>query len=93
MFEVFNVFGNSVGIFKSVEDFVRNYYYTKETHEDWLAEMAEEEGFDPNNSPYENEFSFWVNTIKDEMMAVDDWDAKDVEGIEWGGYTFFLKGE
>lgn len=92
-FVAFDCTNTEIGMFQNVRDFVENYYYTKETHDEWAQEQIEFEQDDTlseDNYPYEDSVQFFVNTIIDENEPVIIQDEISL-GFEWGGYTF--KGE
>lgn len=92
-FVAFDCTNTEIGMFQNVRDFVENYYYTKETHDEWVQEQIEFEQDDTlseDNYPYEDSVQFYVNAIIDENEPVIIQDEISL-GFEWGGYTF--KGE
>lgn len=92
-FVAFDCTNTEIGMFQNVRDFVENYYYTKETHDEWVQEQIEFEQDDTlseDNYPYEDSVQFFVNAIIDENEPVIIQDEISL-GFEWGGYTF--KGE
>lgn len=92
-FVAFDCTNTEIGMFQNVRDFVENYYYTKETHDEWVQEQIEFEQDDTlgeDNYPYEDSVRFFVNAIIDENEPVIIQDEISL-GFEWGGYTF--KGE
>lgn len=91
-FVAFSCNNTEIGTFQSVRDFVENYYYTKETHDEWVQEQIELEQNDlgEDDYPYEDSVQFYVNTIIDENEPVIIQDEISL-GFEWDGYTF--KGE
>lgn len=92
-FVAFDCTNTEIGMFQNVRDFVENYYYTKETHDEWVQEQIEFEQDDSlgkDNYPYEDSVQFYINAIIDENEPVIIQDEISL-GFEWGGYTF--KGE
>lgn len=89
-FVAFDCTNTEIGMFQSVRDFVENYYYTKEDHDEWVHEQIEFEQDDTlgeSNYPYEDSVQFYVNAIIDENEPVIIQDQISL-GFEWGGYTF-----
>lgn len=74
-----------IGTFIGIRSFVENYYYTHESHEEWLADMKEENMDDTlteEDYSYEDSVQFYINDIK-------TWAQHDaLDGFEWGGYYF-----
>lgn len=73
------------GEFEGVRSFVEDYYYTRESHQEWLEEMKEENMDDTlteEDYSYEDSVQFYLDDIK----AWAQHDALD--GFEWGGYYF-----
>ena len=92
-FVAFDCTNTEIGMFQNVRDFVENYYYTKETHDEWVQEQIEFEQDDTLGEAIilmKTVFSFYVNAIIDENEPVIIQDEISL-GFEWGGYTF--KGE
>lgn len=75
-----------IGRFNGIRDFVENYYYTRESHQEWLEEMKEENMDDTlteEDYSYEDSVQFYINDIM-------TWARQDAQssGFEWGGYYF-----
>jgi hypothetical protein len=72
------------GEFEGVRSFVEDYYYTKESHQDWLEEMKEENTDDTlteEDYSYEDSVQFYIDDIK-------AWATPVLDGFEWSGYYF-----
>lgn len=72
------------GEFKGVRSFVEDYYYTKESHKEWLEDMKEENMNDTlteEDYPYEDSVQFYIDDIK-------TWATPALDGFEWGNYYF-----
>ena len=72
------------GEFDGVRSFVEDYYYTHESHHEWLEEMKEENMDDTlteEDYSYEDSVQFYIDDIK-------TWAAPVLDGFEWGGYYF-----
>ena len=81
-------FGNHIlcGEFECIRSFVEDYYYTRESHQEWLEEMKEENMDDTlteEDYSYEDSVQFFINDIM-------TWARQDAQssGFEWGGYYF-----
>lgn len=72
-----------IGTFATVESFVRDYYYTMDSHEDWMENMREiGQPLNDEDKNYENHVADILEDIRVYFMP----DAPD--GFEWGGYYF-----
>lgn len=72
------------GEFDGIRSFVEDYYYTRESHEEWLADMREENMNDTlceEDYSYDDSVQFYVDDIK--IYA-----EPTLNGFEWEGYEF-----
>lgn len=73
-----------IGTFVGIRSFIEDYYYTKDSHKEWLEEMKEENMNDTlteEDYSYEDSVQFYIDEIK-------TWATPALDGFEWGGYYF-----
>lgn len=73
-----------IGTFIGIRSFVEDYYYTCESHQEWLEEMEEENignTLTEEDYSYEDSVQFYINDIK-------VWATPALDGFEWGNYYF-----
>ena len=73
-----------IGTFTGIRSFVEDYYYTKESHKEWLEDIKEENMDDTlteENYSYEDSVQFYIDDIK-------TWATPALDGFEWGCYYF-----
>lgn len=72
------------GEFEGVRSFVEDYFYTCESHQEWLEQMKEENMDDTlteEDYSYEDSVQFYVDDIK-------TWAIPTLDGFEWDGHYF-----
>lgn len=68
-----------IGTFVGIRSFIEDYYYTKDSHKEWLEEMKEENMDDTlteEDYSYEDSVQFYVDDIK-------AWVTPALDGFEW----------
>lgn len=72
------------GEFEGVRSFIEDYYYTYESHQEWLEQMKEENMDDTlteEDYSYEDSVQFYLDDIK-------VWAIPALDGFEWDGHYF-----